>query len=169
MKKVYKIYEFAGGVFITLAMCVIVGNVLLRSIFNVPIKGSYELTGLCTLLFGAAAIVMGLISGTAISVDVMVGRLRGKAKIVFDYIGHLANVVLFTLYTWGGWKAVVQMSMLHEKSDTWKIPLVPLRALWMICAGVVVVSEIVVICKLHKKYLPGAQDDSGKTAEEGGA
>jgi TRAP-type C4-dicarboxylate transport system permease small subunit len=144
---IYKTLLIVGGVFLVATMCLIAGNALIRSIFNFPIPGYYELTGLLASFFCALAIPMCTISGTHIKVDILTMRLKRMPKIVLAYVAHGLDLIIGCVLAYAGYMLAIKMLIQGEATPSIGAPIGPARLVWAICCSFIVLAKIYQITK----------------------
>lgn len=154
-KKIYKIMETIGAVFIVAAMLVIVANVLSRWVLGHPMRGVYEMTGLCAALFSAMAIPMATLTEGHIAVELVTSRLPVKLRIVLDYIARVCEMAVAGVLSYCCFKMAITMMGTNETTDTMNIPIWPVRFIWAFCLFLMVIYSIMNIAKVKKKYANG--------------
>ena len=100
VKGISRTLDKIAGAFIVVVMLLVVSNVVLRGIFNHPIKGTYELVGLLT----AVAVSMGLaycaLQKGHIAVGFVVEYFPKKIQLIIDILNHFAALCFWSFTTW---------------------------------------------------------------------
>ncbi|MBV0912272.1 TRAP transporter small permease [Anianabacter salinae] len=99
-----------AGVALVAMMLVVVGDVVLRAVFNMPIKGAYDLVSVALLvmtMFGIAPVVAGR---TEILIDLIDGLLPAVGLRLLALVSACTGIVLFAFFGW---------AMIQPALDAW--------------------------------------------------
>ena len=103
------IANFVAGAAVFALMALGVFQILLRSVFNSPIVGYIDMVELsmAVLAFLGAAYCQRL--GGHIRMEILMGRLRGRALWIVESIGTVGALVIIAVIVWFGWG----LSLIH--------------------------------------------------------
>lgn len=163
MNRVLSILEKAlyiiGGFFFCFTMLLMVFNVILRAAFNSPIPGAYEMTGWGASFFAAVAIPIGTIKGTHIRVDILVSKIKGKARFLIECIATVFDILFAVVLAYAGFTFALTMLNSGEATPSLGLPIGPARLLWAISAIIMVIVSIRKAFGLHGKYVKVPEDE----------
>lgn len=124
---------------IVLMLVLIVGDVLSRGLFNVPIPGT---DAIVASYFMVATIFLPLallqILDENIAVDALYGLMPAAIQLVFVVVAHLCAVVFYALLGWIYYHVAVEAIDIREfVSGTWDVPIWPARLIMPVglCLG----------------------------------
>ena len=105
-KKVFGITDFLAGVCFFAVMALILVNILMRKIFNLPIMGTYELVGLLTATGLGFALANCEIKNGNVSMSLFTDKMPKKIQGIIGIIINLLSlclwaVVVFRLFLYG--------------------------------------------------------------------
>jgi TRAP-type C4-dicarboxylate transport system permease small subunit len=114
-----------AGIFIVLVMVLVVSNIILRAVFNSPLKGTYEVVG----LFTAVAVSLGLsycaFQNGHIAVSFILQRFPKKFQ---SMIIMLTDIISFIFWGLAAWNLVRYAGVMHKNglvTATSEIPIYP--------------------------------------------
>ena len=140
IKRVSNVFDKIAGAFIVLVMVLVVSNVIMRVVFNSPIKGTYELIGLLT----AVAVSMGLaycaFQKGHIAVDYLVEYLPKKAQLIVNILNNFIAICFFSTSTWYLAKYANSMMKKGLVTATAEIPIYPF--IYLVACGFLVFSLV---------------------------
>ncbi len=92
---------------VMLMMAVGVIDIVSTQLFRRPMPGAYELveTAMVAAIFLSLAIAQA--QRNHVHVEILVDRLRPRARAVFDVFSHLASTLVYALIAWYGWDAAI--------------------------------------------------------------
>ena len=73
-----------------------------RYLFNLPITGGFEMTGLILSIVATCGIVASTIAGSHISVDVIYERLSARGQRILTYFSAALGVIFSAVLSWEG-------------------------------------------------------------------
>lgn len=125
--KTVRVLNYIGMAILFALMCLVTVDVVLRYVFNRPIKGGIELNEL-----GLAVIVFLGLSYTAllkghVAVDLIVNRLSAKKQAVIDIINSFLGIVVYSLIAWQGLDKAIYSRMKGEVTDILRISQFPFK------------------------------------------
>lgn len=151
MKKIYRVLEIIGCIFVIVAIVVIAGNVFKRWIFGTPLHGAYELAGLCACMFVSVCIPMAVVTDGHTSVEILYKRFGIRGRTVLSYFGAVVDVIAAGLTSFASYKLGMVMLKMAETTDSLHIPRWPFRFLWAVCMTLFVVFTIAKMVDIPKK------------------
>ena len=104
MKKISRILEIISGVFFLACGGYVILNILIRTIFNHPLTGVYEMTGLFAVVFASCSLVICIIEDGNLLVDVVIDKMGAKGRLFFKYFAHLIDLLYYAVLAWGAWR-----------------------------------------------------------------
>lgn len=157
VKKIDRVSEWSGKIFSWLVVpltCLIVIEVISRAM-GVPTVWSFELSN---FLFGAHFMLVaayGLLHGSHVRIDLLVGRLSKRTQALIAIINYLVLFFPFVLVIlgYGIFYAADSWSMWETSWSTWSPPLypiktvIPLTALMLLIQGVAEFIKTIYVLK----------------------
>jgi len=117
---------------LVIMMIVVAGNSLGRAFFRAPITGTIEIAGLAGVIVVAAAVCFTAQERANVAVDLLMSRLKPKAKRIIDAFTSAlslgAIVFLFVAVTLDAFKSL----KLKEVTMTMNFPTSPFKFVWAI-------------------------------------
>jgi len=117
--------NWIGAAALLLMVFLVCSNILGR-LFIQPIKGVYEIVGFLGGIAIGFAMGYTQIKKGHISVEILVLRLRPRARAIVNSIGYLICFFLFALMAWQHANFATSTWKVGEVSETLKIPFFPL-------------------------------------------
>ena len=152
MNLIKRVLSVIGGVFVIAALVLIVGNVIIRSIFGVPIQGSYEMVALCAVLFVSVSIPMCTLAENHIEVEFLIAKLPLFPKMVLEIIARVLDCIFGLILMYAGYVLSLKMIKAGDSTDTLSIPEGPFRMIWVVCAALIAIISIALILRIPAKY-----------------
>lgn len=118
-----------AGVALVVMMLVVVSDVLLRAVFNTPVKGAYDVVSISLLamtMFGIAPVVA---RRSEILIDLIDAVLPPRGLRVLSLLAAAIGVVLFAFFGWAMIQPAMDAWQWGERSLELGIPKWPLWAL----------------------------------------
>lgn len=100
-------------------------DVTLRYVLNSPIPGSMELTEFMMVITVALGLAYCALHKGHVGVDIVVSRLRGRARALMNSIASFAFLGLFILITWRSVERARALIDTHVTSNILYIPVFP--------------------------------------------
>lgn len=148
----YKIMEFMAGAALIISAAIVVLNIVLGKVFGSPLKGTYEMVGLCCCIMASMAIPMGTLMGSHVAVDIVVQAMKPKWQMAFEFFARIVDVLVGCVLTFCTYRFAVGMFDVQETTQTLGIPVWPFRYLWMLGCILVVVFSVYSMVQIPKKY-----------------
>ena len=120
-------FVLAGVAAVVLAfmMFLMVTDVFCRYVLNRPILGAFEITEFMMMILVFFAIGHAQVKKAHISVDVLVLKLSKRTQQVFQAIGSLLGLGLFSLMTWQIVLHSLKVYRAHQRSIDLGLPVFP--------------------------------------------
>jgi len=119
-------YTNVAGVFcLAMMMLVTAVDVLSRFLFNLPITGSIEISGIFLLLTILLGIPYAAARKQHVSIDILVSRFSEKIRLNIESITLLVAVLMFSIIVWRTVKYAVFKQGMHAATPVLDIPLAP--------------------------------------------
>ncbi|WP_136637357.1 TRAP transporter small permease [Pseudooceanicola onchidii] len=103
---IYRIERFLGvisGLSVLALMLLAVVSVSGRNFFNAPLPGYVDWIQIAMPLIAFLGISFAQRDGTHIRMDIVIGRLKGRALWTAELLTTLATLLLIALLIWGSW------------------------------------------------------------------
>lgn len=127
-KMVARIIELSGilgALFLAGMMLLVVADVLLRFLFDLPIHGSTEIIVVVMVCVVFLGLGLTALRGEHINVDLFSGKLSKRSRIVLDCINYVAVFVYGVLIVTQSFSQALFLQKLNIKSQTIGIPQYP--------------------------------------------
>ena len=120
-------FVLAGVAAVVLAfmMFLMVTDVFCRYLLNRPILGAFEITEFMMMILVFFAIAHAQVRKAHISVDVLVLKLSKRTQQIFQAIGSLLGLGLFSLMTWQIVLHALKVYRAHQRSIDLGLPVFP--------------------------------------------
>ncbi len=146
--------DILGGFILAGVAGLIVANIIMRTLFNNPIVGTYELVGYLT----AAAIGLSLahcaVQNSHIAVGFLVDRLPVTSRRVIGVIVNLPSFVVLSLIAWHLTRYANNIALSGRVSPTIQLPFYPFIIL--VALGFLMLALVTAI-KLAESFLGGSE------------
>jgi len=123
---VTRVMHAIAGVALVVMMLVVVGDVVLRAVFNTPVKGAYDMVSISLLvvtMFGIAPVVA---NRGEILIDIIDAMLPRAGLRFLAVVAALIGLVLFAFFGWAMIQPAVDAWRWGERSLELGIPKWPL-------------------------------------------
>jgi len=132
---VTRIMHSIAGVALSVMMLVVVGDIVLRAVFDRPIQGAYDVVGISLLVMTTFGIAPVVARRGEIVIDLADAFFPESVLRVFAVVAALTGVLLFAFFTWAMIAPAVDAWRWGERSLELGIPKWPL---WLVAfAGLV--------------------------------
>ncbi len=124
-KKISITLDKIAGIFIVLVMLLVVSNILLRAVFNSPLKGTYEVVGLLTAVSVGLGLSYCAFQNGHIAISFIIQRLPEKVQSTID---TLTDFIAFAFWGSAAWQLVKYAGTMQENglvTATSEIPIYP--------------------------------------------
>ena len=95
-----RMFNYLGTAILACMMLIIVADVAGRFLLNMPIKGSIELIEYAMVVVGSLGLAWCTLSGTHLTVGIIVDQFSSRTQAVFDIITHILSMLIFSLIAW---------------------------------------------------------------------
>jgi TRAP-type C4-dicarboxylate transport system permease small subunit len=139
---------------------VIVGEVLLRWLFNYPIPGVYDLSQLVVIIVIASCLPLVCAERNHITVRLMGTILGKRANELLEGFGALITMIIFGLLAWQLWIYANELAVSNQ--TTWLI-LLPISPWWRIATILIALCVPIQMVNFYisLKSLFRGQNDKG--------
>ncbi len=127
---------------------IVVYGVIVRYVFRQPTAYSLELPEVLFIAIIALALVYTQMQGSHVRVEVIVSRLRGKAKDTFSIITNLATIVYCGIVVWALWQRAIWNLERNMGTIQNHIPLAPFSFLIVVGIGLLAIQVIIETVRL---------------------
>jgi len=99
-KKIFGISDFLAGVCFFSVMLLIIVNILMRKLFNMPIIGTVELTGLLTATGIGFALANCELNNGNVAMSIITDKFNAKTQRIIEIFIHLLSLSFWIMVTW---------------------------------------------------------------------
>ncbi len=99
VKKISHISDEIAGIFVILVMLMVVANVILRAVFNSPLKGTFEIVSLLTAVAIALGLAQCALAKGHIAVEFISKYLPQKIQGIVDIFNDFIGFVFWSIAT----------------------------------------------------------------------
>lgn len=125
VKAVSRILDKLAGLCIFSVLLLIIANIILRTVFNQPILGTYELAGFLTAMGMALALAHCAFQDGHIAVSLIMERFPRKIQSLTAVFVNLASLILWSAGVWSLVKFGQAMKIRGLVSPSAEIPVYP--------------------------------------------
>ncbi len=150
VKRVSSSMDKLAGLCIFAVMLLIVANIILRTVFNQPILGTYELVGFLTAMGVALALAHCAFQEGHIAVGIIMERFPQKIRALMAVLVNFTSLILWAAAVWSLGKFGHAMKMKGLVSPSAEIPVYPfiyLVAFGLMGLCLVLVLKLLVSCR----------------------
>lgn len=144
--------ETIAGIALVAAAIIVVVNIVVGKLTGTPLRGTYEMVGLCCSIMASMAIPMATLMNGHVAVDIFVQSLGKKAQMRLEYFAKLMDAAIGVSLAYAALRFALKMLSVRETTDTLSIPVWPFRFVWTLCGVLIVAFSIYNICMIPKKY-----------------
>lgn len=130
-----------AGITLILLMLLSFMDVALRFLFNRPIQGTYEVSGLMALIIISFALAKTQTSRGHIRVDILLYFLPQTGQKVLQLLIDLLCLVMSVIICWQSFVYANSLRAIGEASQTQKIPFAPFE--YVVAVGFLVLSLVI--------------------------
>lgn len=131
---------------LALMMGLVVGNILLRAVWN-PIPGTYEFVGYLGAVVIPFALAYCAVRGGHVAVTILMDRLPRRTQAIIDSITGIIIVGFFAAAAWRLGAYATDMSQSGEVSPTMELPYYPLVYVTGLCILLLGLVQLVKLLK----------------------
>ena len=135
--------NWIAGLFVVLLMFLSFMDVFLRYTFNMPISGTYEISGLMALVFISLSLAQTQAEDGHIRVDILNHVLSGKKERILRLFSHLVCFIMSSIASWQSFLYARSLAEVGEASQTEKIPFAPFA--YIAAAGFLILCLVLVV------------------------
>ena len=136
------VLAYVGAFSLFVIMCLTTADVVGRYIFNRPITGVFELTEYLVLILIFSFIGYAQSRKSHVAVDLVIGKIPQKIKVLIDIGNHAVCLILMILITWMGVEKAFELRAVGEASPNLQIPAYPF-AFFLVLGCVVMCIELI--------------------------
>lgn len=136
-----RLMDVLAAIAVVLTMAVVVGNIILRSMFNRPLTGIMDYVMILTALTIALALANCAIRNGHIAVDLFIDKLPDKVRGLLDTFTNFASFAFWIIAAIFMFEYAVTMNVTGTVFPTTQIPLAPV--LGIIAAGLLALAVVV--------------------------
>lgn len=100
-----------AGIALCVMMLVVVGDVVLRAVFNLPVRGAYDVVGIALLVMGMAGMTPVVVQKSEIVIDLIDTVVPSSVLTALKRIAALLGLGLFVFFGW---------SMIQPAHEAWQ-------------------------------------------------
>lgn len=100
VERLSRALDIIAGACLTGVMLLVVGNVLMREVFNSPIMGTFEIVGYLTALGVSFALASCAFQNGHIALDYLVNKFPEKLKIAAEIIVNAISLCFWVMSAW---------------------------------------------------------------------
>ena len=126
VKRVSSILDKLAGLCIFSVLILIIANIILRTVFNRPILGTYELAGFLTAMGMALALAHCAFQDGHIAVGIIMERFSRKIQSLTAVFVNVASLILWSAGVWSLVKFAQAMKKRGLVSPSAEIPVYPI-------------------------------------------
>ena len=116
-----------------LLMVLTVANVILRDLFNAPIKGTPELSEFMMVIVIFLALAWCAVTRKHVMVDLIVSRFPSRVQAIVDSITLFATLGIFVIITW---QSFLESMAVYDTTSLLRLPHAPFY--WIMTVGLAV-------------------------------
>ena len=141
IKGISRALDIIAGAGIVVITVMVVLNVLLRTVFNVPFRGIYEYVSYLTAAVIGLALAYCAVNNAHISIGFIMEKLPLKLRAVIDIVTKAAVLVFLGVLTCQTALLGYNTALSGEVSPTVRIPFYPF--IYLVAAGVFMLGVVV--------------------------
>ncbi|MEM5585553.1 MULTISPECIES: TRAP transporter small permease [unclassified Roseibium] len=157
---VTRVMHLIAGLALTVMMLVVVGDIVLRAVFNIPIQGAYDVVGISLLVMTVFGIAPVVARRGEIVIDLADAFFPQKVLRGLAVVAALTGVLLFAFFGWAMIAPALDAWRWGERSLELGIPKWPL---WLIAFTGLVGIFWAYLLQLRQslRKAPAAPDEEG--------
>ena len=141
--KAAQLLDGIGQIVLLAVMLLVILNIVLRTLFDKPITGSYDLVSLFIVIVVALALANCAVGKGHIAVEFIVERFSAGIQRFIDIIMNIASFIFIGLFTYNVGVYAYAAAVAGDESWTLKIPLYPFISL--VCIGFILLCMVIII------------------------
>jgi len=119
-----RIVNTIGVSVLMVMMAIITTDVILRYVFNSPLRGVYEIVEVTLVIVVSFGLAYTAAQKGAVAVEVLVERYPPRARVIMDIFNSLAGLAFFSLISW---KTTEQAMIYWAAGQTTYVSALPLH------------------------------------------
>ena len=135
--------DFIAGFILVSVAGLVVANIFMRTVFNNPIHGTYELVGYLTASAIALSLAHCAVQNSHIAVSFFTERISLNARKIIEIFVNGASVVFLLSASWFLVRHGLNVSASGRVSNTLQIPFHPF--IYLLALGFIVLSMVVLL------------------------
>jgi len=136
-------FNWVAAAGILALMTLTFSDVVLRSLFGTPVRGTYEVSGLIGLVMISFALGQTQVRRSHISVDLLPLLLPRRARAALSSMVYLVSLCLSLLFSWRSAVYAHSLYQIGETTQTEKIPFAPFE--YTIAAGFAMLCLVLLV------------------------
>lgn len=142
---------------LTFLMLLVTLNVVLRTVFKMPILGTYDLTGFLTVIVIGCGLAFCSLEDGHIEISFFVDKMGPKTRRWVTSTGRLISFALLAVYSYSLFNMAARLMRANEVSVTTKTPLHYFVYLTAFCFTI---FSLTVFLKLFDRHVEGEKNDT---------
>jgi len=122
---VSRIVNTAGVSVLLVMMALITTDVILRYVFNSPLRGVYEIVEVILVIVVSFGMAYTAMQKGMVAVEVLVERYPPRVRVIIDIFNSLAGLALFSLISWKTAEQAMTYRAAGETTYVSGLPLYP--------------------------------------------
>ena len=128
---------------IVMVMIIVCVNVIARSIFGIPLKGTVDIVSLLGVLVIAGAIAYTQVLKGHIRINLFIDMLPDPVRTIVAVLVDLTGMIMFSLISWQTILFAIGTYEIGELSEVLKIPVTPFA--FVVSAGCVSITLVLLV------------------------
>ncbi|MFC1840032.1 TRAP transporter small permease [Thermodesulfobacteriota bacterium] len=128
---------------IVAVMIIVCVNVLARSIFGIPLKGTVDIVSLLGVLVIAGAIAYTQVLKGHIRITLFIDMLPDPARTILACLVDLIGMIMFSIISWQTILFAIGTYEIGELSEVLKIPVTPFA--FVVSAGCIAITLVLLV------------------------
>lgn len=151
IERVSRIGGVASMVFLVIMMLLTVTDVLLRALFNTPVKGSLELTEYIMVITGFLGIAWCAVNRAHVKVDLILSHLPSRPQSIIDAFTLFLGLTVVPLVAWQGFAQIRRAYLEGAVSQALDIPNFPFYGIVGLGYGLMFLVLVIILVELIQK------------------
>jgi TRAP-type C4-dicarboxylate transport system permease small subunit len=141
--KIAQLLDGIGQMVLMAVMLLVVLNIVMRTLFDKPITGVYDLVSLFMVIVIALALANCAAEKGHIAVEFLVERFPAGIQRIIDIIMNIASFIFIGLFTYNVGVYAYAAAVAGDESFTLKIPHYPF--IYLVCIGYLLLCMVIII------------------------
>lgn len=135
--------EQAGGLFLLLAVLLVFGQIVSRSVFGLGVSGLYELATYCAVCSVFLTSSLAIKNNVHIRIDILANMVSPRKAYWLELVVMLVLLVVSAAIAWSGYLVVDESLMLGERTiGTIELPVWALQLILPLAGGLMVLRTL---------------------------